>query len=231
MTKAPALKLVIANKNYSSWSMRPWVLARQADIAFEEVLLKFDEASDGVRVAGIEPYSPTRKVPVLLVDGEPVWDSLAICETLTELHPQKQLWPAAADARRVARSICAEMHSGFQGLRGSMPMNLRASLPGKGRNPKSEKDIERIIEIWTSCRSRFGRGGEFLFGRFSVADAFYAPVATRFRTYAVSLPPTVQAYADALLGAAAVREWIDAGRRETEFVPADEPYAASVKFR
>jgi glutathione S-transferase len=226
MTKAPALKLVIGNKNYSSWSMRPWVLARQADIAFEEVLLKFDEASDGVRVAGIEPYSPTRKVPVLLVDGEPVWDSLAICETLAELHPEKQLWPAAADARRVARSICAEMHSGFQGLRGAMPMNLRASLPGKGRNPKSEKDIERVIEIWTSCRSRFARGGEFLFGRFSVADAFYAPVATRFRTYAVSLPPAAQAYADAVLGAVAVREWIDAGRRETDFVAVDEPYAA-----
>src|SRR3954469_16339093 len=98
MTKAPGLKLVIANKNYSSWSMRPWVLARQADIAFEEVLLKFDEASDGVRVAGIDSYSPTRKVPVLLVDGEPVWDSLAICETLAELYPEKQLWPGAADA-------------------------------------------------------------------------------------------------------------------------------------
>jgi glutathione S-transferase len=118
------------------------------------------------------------------------------------------------------------MHSGFQGLRGAMPMNLRASLPGKGRNPKSEKDIERIVEIWTSCRSRFGRGGEFLFGRFGVADAFYAPVATRFRTYAVSLPPAAQAYADTLLAAAAVREWMDAGRRETEFVAADEPYAS-----
>ncbi len=226
MAKSPALKLVVGNKNYSSWSMRPWVLARQAGIAFEEVLLKFDEKSDGVRVAGIDPYSPTRKVPVLLVDGEPVWDSLAICETLAELHPEKQLWPAAPDARRVARSICAEMHSGFQGLRGAMPMNIRASYPGKGRNPKSEQDIERIIEIWTSCRSRFGRGGEFLFGRFSVADAFYAPVATRFRTYAVSLPPAAQAYADSLLAAAAVREWMDAGRRETEFVAVDEPYAS-----
>jgi glutathione S-transferase len=226
MAKAPALKLVIGNKNYSSWSMRPWVLARQAGIAFEEVQLKFDETGAGVRVAGIEPYSPTRKVPVLLVDGEPVWDSLAICEMFAEVHPEKQLWPAAADARRVARSVCAEMHSGFQGLRGAMPMNLRASLPGKGRNPKSEQDIERIIAIWTSCRSRFGRGGEFLFGRFSIADAFYAPVATRFRTYAVPLPPAAQAYADAVLAAAAVREWMEAGRRETEFVAADEPYAS-----
>jgi glutathione S-transferase len=222
MAKAPALKLVIGNKNYSSWSMRPWVLARQAGIAFEEVQLKFDEST---RVVGIEPYSPTGKVPALLVDGEPVWDSLAICETLAELYPEKQLWPAAAEARRFARSICAEMHSGFQGLRGAMPVNIRGSYPGKGRNPKSEKDIERIIEIWTSCRSRFGRGGEFLFGRFSIADAFYAPVATRFRTYAVALPPAAQAYADAVLATAALREWMEAGRRETEFVAADEPYA------
>jgi glutathione S-transferase len=224
MAKAPALKLVIGNKNYSSWSMRPWVLARQSAIAFEEVQLKFE--GDSTRVIGIEPYSPTRKVPVLLVDGEPVWDSLAICETLAELHPEKQLWPAAAGARRVARSICAEMHSGFQGLRGALPMNIRANHPGKGRNPQSEKDIERIIAIWTSCRSRFGRGGEFLFGRFGVADAFYAPVVTRFRTYAVPLPPAAQAYADAVLAAAAVREWMEGGRRETEFVAADEPYAS-----
>lgn len=224
MAKPPALKLVIGNKNYSSWSMRPWVLARQAAIAFDEVQLKFE--SESTRVIGVEPYSPTRKVPVLLVDGEPVWDSLAICETLAELYPDKQLWPAAPDARRVARSICAEMHSGMQGLRSAMPMNIRASYPGKGRNAKSEKDIERVIAIWSSCRGRFGGGGEFLFGRFGVADAFYAPVATRFRTYAVSLPPPAQAYADAVLGAAAVREWMEAGRRETEFVAADEPYAS-----
>jgi len=224
MAKAPALKLVIGNKNYSSWSMRPWVLARQAGIAFEEVQLKFDEVDGGLRVAGIEPYSPTRKVPVLLVDGEPVWDSAAICETLAELHPEKQLWPAAAEARRVARSICAEMHSSFQGMRGAMPMNIRASLPGKGRDPKSEQDIERIIAIWTSCRSRFGRGGDFLFGRFSVADAFYAPVAMRFRTYAVELPRLAKDYCAAVEALPAVREWIEAARKEKKFVAADEPY-------
>ena len=226
MANPPALKLVIGNKNYSSWSMRPWVLARQAAIPFEEVQLHFDETGGGLGVAGVEPYSPTRKVPVLMVDGEPVWDSLAICETFAELHPEKQLWPAAAQARRVARSICAEMHSGFQGLRSAMPMNIRASYPGKGRTAQSGKDIERIIAIWTSCRSRFGRGGEFLFGGFGVADAFYAPVATRFHTYAVHLPAAAQAYADAVLAAGAVREWMEAGRRETEFVAADEPYAA-----
>jgi glutathione S-transferase len=216
------LILVIANKNYSSWSMRPWVLLRQAGIAFEEVQLKFDDSGG---VAGIERYSPTRKVPALIVDGEPVWDSLAICETVAELHPQKGLWPAAADARRVARSICAEMHAGFQALRSAMPMNLRSRHPGKGRNPQSEKDIGRVIAIWTSCRSRFGAGGDFLFGRFGVADAFYAPVVTRFETYAVPLPPAAQAYAEAVRSLAAVREWAEAARRETEFVAADEPYA------
>ena len=225
MAKTPALKLVIGNKNYSSWSMRPWVLARQAQIAFEEVLLKFDEKSDGVRVAGIDPYSPTRKVPALLVDGEPVWDSLAICETLAELYPDKHLWPTDAAARRVARAVCAEMHSSFQGMRGAMPMNLRASFPGKGRTPQSEKDIARVIEIWTSCRARFGKGGELLFGAFSIADAFYAPVVTRFRTYAVALPAPAEAYARAVEQLTAVREWCEAGRREKEFVAADEPYA------
>jgi len=221
----PLLKLVVGNKNYSSWSMRPWVAARQAGIAFEEVQLKFDEKSDGVRVAGIDPYSPTRKVPALLVDGEPVWDSLAICETLAELHPEKHLWPTDAAARRVARSVCAEMHSSFQGMRGAMPMNLRASFPGKGRTPQSEKDIARVIEIWTSCRARFGKGGELLFGGFSIADAFYAPVVTRFRTYGVSLPAPAEAYASAVEKLTAVREWCEAGRREKEFVAADEPYA------
>ena len=221
----PLLKLVVGNKNYSSWSMRPWVAARQAGIAFEEVQLKFDEKSDGVRVAGIDPYSPTRKVPALLVDGEPVWDSLAICETLAELHPERHLWPTDAAARRVARSVCAEMHSSFQGMRGAMPMNLRASFPGQGRTPQSEKDIARVIEIWTSCRARFGKGGELLFGGFSIADAFYAPVVTRFRTYGVSLPAPAEAYAKAVEKLTAVREWCEAGRREKEFVAADEPYA------
>ena len=214
--------LVIGNKNYSSWSMRPWVLLRQAQIPFEEVQLKFD---DGGRPQDVERYSPTRKVPVLVVDGEPVWDSLAICEAVAEMHPDKQLWPAAAEARRVARSICAEMHSGFQALRNSMPMNIRARHPGKGVNPQSLQDIERVVSIWHSCRERFGSGGAFLFGRFGIADAYYAPVVTRFRTYAVKLPAGAQAYADAVHALPAVREWIEAARRETEFVAADEPYA------
>jgi glutathione S-transferase len=217
------LQLVIGNKNYSSWSMRPWVLLRQAQIPFEEVQLKFD---DDTRVIGIEKYSPAGKVPVLLIDGEPVWDSLAICETAAELHPEKHLWPETPGARRVARSICAEMHSGFQALRGKMPMNIRSRHPGKGMTPESRKDIDRVVAVWTECRERFGGAGNFLFGRFSIADAFYAPVVMRFQTYAVQLPAVAQAYAEAVQALAAVREWVEAARRETEFVPADEPYAS-----
>ncbi len=216
------LKLAIANKNYSSWSMRPWVLLTQAGIAFEEIQLKF---SDDARVAGIEPYSPTQQVPVLIVDGEPVWDSLAIGEAVAELFPDKQLWPADARARQIARSICAEMHAGFRSLRSAMPMNIRATLPGKGMSPAVQKDIERIVEIWESCRARYGNGGELLFGQFGIADAYYAPVATRFLTYAATLPPVAQRYADALLALSAVRAWMAQARRETEFVRADEPYA------
>ena len=220
------LKLVVGNKNYSSWSMRPWVALRQAAIPFEEVQLKFDESDGGLRVAGVQPYSPTGKVPALIVDGETVWDSLAICETAAELFPDKQLWPEAPQARRVARSACAEMHSGFQGMRGAMPMNIRSRYPGKGMTPAARKDIDRIVALWTDCRRRFGAGGGLLFGRFSIADAFYAPVVMRFQTYAVDLPRAAQEYCEAVQALSAVREWCDAGRRENEFVQADEPYAS-----
>ena len=219
------LALVIGNKNYSSWSMRPWILLRQSQIPFEEVQLKFDERDGGLSVPGIEKYSAARKVPVLLVDGEPVWDSLAICETVAEMHPAKQLWPEDESARRVARAICAEMHSGFQGLRGAMPMNIRTRYPGKGLTPKSQKDIDRVLAIWTDCRERFGGAGNFLFGRFSIPDAFYAPVVMRFHAYAVKLPPVAQAYCEAVQELGAVKEWKEAARRETEFVAEDEPYA------
>src|SRR5882672_7999277 len=216
------LRLVIGNKNYSSWSMRPWVLLRQAGIPFEEVMLKFGD--DG-KPKGIEAHSPTGKVPVLKIDGEPVWDTLAICETVAEMFPEKQLWPADPAARRMARSACAEMHSGFQALRGSMNVNIRSRYPDKGRNPESLRDIERVVTIWTQCRRRFGSEGEMLFGRFSIADAFYAPVVTRFQTYVVPLPPVAQAYCEAVKGLPAMREWIEAALRETEIVAEDEPYA------
>lgn len=217
-----SLKLVIGNKNYSSWSMRPWVLLRQAGVAFDEIQLWFDDAG---RIAEARRYSPAGQVPVLIVDGVPIWDSLAICETVAEMFPEKQLWPADARARQEARSICAEMHAGFRKLRGAMPMNIRASHPGKGMSPEVQQDIDRIVAIWESCRERFGQGGAMLFGRFTVADACYAPVVMRFMTHAVALPPAAQAYADAVRALPAVREWMAAARGETAFVTADEPYA------
>ncbi len=217
--------LVIGNKNYSSWSMRPWVLLRESGIAFEEVQLKFGDNQGHLTVPGIEKYSAAGKVPVLVVDDEPIWDSLAIAETLAERFPQRQLWPIEARARAYARSICAEMHSGFQALRGKMPMNIRGRHPGKGLTPESQRDIDRIAAIWTECRERFGRGGSLLFGRFTIPDAYFAPVVMRFQTYGVKLPGAAQAYCDAVLSLSAVRQWIEGARRETDFVPEDEPYS------
>jgi glutathione S-transferase len=219
------LELVIGNKNYSSWSMRPWVLLRQAQIPFEEIQLKFGEADGKLTIPGIEKYSAAGKVPVLLIDGEPVWDSLAICETVAEMFPEKHLWPESPEARRVARSACAEMHSGFQALRGKMPMNIRSRYQGKGMTPESRKDIDRVVALWTECRERFGGAGSMLFGRFSIADAFFAPVVMRFHAYAVQVPRVAQEYCEAVKALAAVREWCNAARRETEFVAEDEPYA------
>jgi glutathione S-transferase len=220
------LQLVIGNKNYSSWSMRPWVLLRQAQSPFEEVQLYFGGTSADLTVPGIEKYSKAGKVPVLIVDGEAVWDTLAIAETVAELFPEKQLWPADARARRLARSACAEMHSGFQALRDKMPMNIKGSHPGKGLTPESKKDIDRVVALWSECREKHGSGGALLFGKFSIADAFFTPVVMRFRTYGVEVPRMAKDYCAAVESLAAVREWVDAAKRETDFVQADEPYAS-----
>ncbi|HXU42659.1 MAG TPA: glutathione S-transferase family protein [Burkholderiales bacterium] len=219
------LQLVIGNKNYSSWSMRPWVLLRQAQIPFEEVQLQFKDVDGGLTVAGIDNYSKAGKVPVLLVDGEAVWDTLAIAETVAELFPEKQLWPADTRARRTARSACAEMHSGFQAMRDRMPMNIKGSHPGKGLTPETRKDIDRVVALWAECREKHGVGGPLLFGKFSIADAFFAPVVMRFRTYGVEVPRAAKDYCAAIESLAAVREWMDAARKEAKFVVADEPYA------
>ncbi|MGZ8269370.1 MAG: glutathione S-transferase [Burkholderiales bacterium] len=219
----PGLSLLIGNKNYSTWSMRPWVLLTEARIPFQEVQLWFDQDA---HVEGAAGRLPAGKVPVLMIDGEPVWDSLAICETVAELFPEKQLWPADARARQAARSLCAEMHSGFGNLRNAMPMNIRSSaLRGKGLSAEVQRDIERIAALWRECRERDGAGGDLLFGRFSVTDAYYAPVVMRFMTYGVTLPEGAQRYADAVRELSSVRSWMEAAGRETAFVAADEPYA------
>jgi glutathione S-transferase len=212
--------LVVANRNYSSWSMRPWVLMTELGIAFDEVQVML---GDGW-AERIARWSPTRRVPVLWIDGEPVWDSLAIAETLAEQHPG--VWPDDARARRMARSACAEMHSGFAALRHAMPMNIRGSHPGCGMNADVQGDIDRICALWDDCRGRFGAGGDLLFGRFSAADAFYAPVVMRFMTYAPPLPPSAQAYCGAVQRLSSVQAWMAAGRAETAFLAEEEPYAA-----
>ena len=212
------LTLVIGNKNYSSWSMRPWVLMRQLGIAFEEKKLRFHSTEWD---AEIERWSPSRLVPVLWRGEQSVWDSLAIMETLAEWRPEKNVWPRDEVARAFARSIASEMHSGFRDLRGNMPMNIRASHPGKGMNDAVKANVARIEGLWGEARRRFGAGGPFLFGAFSAADAMYAPVVMRFKTYAVALGP------DAMRAAPGVRAWIDESLQEKEIVPDDEPYATA----
>ena len=209
----PPLTLVIGNKNYSSWSMRPWLVLRQAGIAFEEVRIPLCQPGAEAELA---KWSPSGLVPALHDGDVHVWDSLAICEYLHERFPDKQLWPADAAARAVARSVSTEMHAGFGALRQHMSMNIRARYPGMGRTAECLADIERIVAIWTACRARFGSGGDFLFGRFGIADAMYAPVVLRFQTYGVALAGAAQDYADAVLALPAVREWVTDALAETE---------------
>ncbi len=163
-------------------------------------------------------WSPSRKVPVLVLDGEPVWDTLAITETIAERYPERGVWPADARARAMARSVCAEMHAGFQALRSDMPMNIRGSYPGCGMSPAVGRDIDRIVALWAQCRARFGAGGEMLFGRFTAADAFYAPVVMRFMTYAPALPAEAQAYCEAVKRLPSVRR-VDGGGARGDRVP------------
>jgi glutathione S-transferase len=212
--------LVIGNKNYSSWSLRAWLLMKHADIPFEEVRIPLYVAGSK---ESLRKYAPSGKVPVLMDGGLAVWDSLAIAEYLAERHPDQRLWPQGRAERAVARSISAEMHSGFTPLRSNMSMNCRGSFPGVGRTVEVAADIERIQRMWTDCRERFGAAGPFLFGDFSIADAMYAPVVLRFRTYAVQLTPVARQYADTVLGLPALQDWVEAAKAETEVIPAFEP--------
>lgn len=221
MTELPLndLTLVIGNKNYSSWSLRPWLALRVAGIPFRE--LRIPLYRPGAK-AEILKHSPSGKVPALKVGGELVIvDSLAIGEFLAEQFPQKRLWPEDVRARAQARAVCAEMHSGFAALRQHMPMDTRARRPGQGMNEAVAKDIERILALWSECRERYGAGDPFLFGAFSLADAFYAPVATRFLSYGVALPPEAQAYVDAVLALPAMQDWLHAGAKESEVIDWD----------
>jgi glutathione S-transferase len=224
------LKLYIGNKNYSSWSMRPGVLVRQAGIPCEEVLVRFDTFdADSVFKKTLASITPTGRVPVLTDGDFAVWDTLAIAEYLAEKFPDRELWPRDARARARARSVCAEMHSGFAALRSHCPMNIEASLPDVGaivwRDQAAVRaDVGRIVQMWTDLLQ--AHGGPMLFGDFSIADAFFAPVCMRLRTYALPVPAPVTAYVERVTALPGVQAWIEGALAEHDFVPMDEPYRA-----
>jgi len=225
--------LVIGNKNYSSWSLRPWLALRMAGIAFEELRIPLYEAGSK---AAILLHSPAGKVPILRDGDVTVWESLAICEYAAELAPGAGLWPAEPAARAHARAISAEMHAGFFALRGSMPMNLRAEGARIPIESAVRADIDRVVAIWQECRARFGAavpsgasGGPFLFGAFTNADAMFAPVVTRFHSYGVALPASAQAYLDAVRALPAMQEWAAAGVVEAERMPDTDAVAKGAR--
>jgi len=216
-----ALTLVIGNKNYSSWSLRPWLVLKQAGIPFTEHRIALYHSSDW-REQVLE-HSPSGLVPALKHGAIKIWDSLAICEYLAERFPEKQLWPTDAAARAEARAVSAEMHAGFMALRHTLFTNIRRRMPNRGRTPEVIADIARVTAIWNDCRRRYATGGPFLFGRFCIADAMYAPVALRFQTYAVSVDGMAGEYLRTLLALPALQEWVAAAHAEKESIPHYEP--------
>jgi glutathione S-transferase len=213
------LILVVGNHNYSSWSLRPWLLMRQLEIPFRERRLALDTPEFGEQIT---VYGGAGRVPVLLADGFAIWDTLAIIEYLAEREQPGRVWPAAAQARARARSVSAEMHAGFEALRGALPMNCRATGRRVEQTEAVRADIQRIQDVWSECKSGWGRNGPWLFGEFSAADAMFAPVVSRFATYGVDLAPEAAAYRDALLDLPAMQAWYSEAARESEYLPAEE---------
>ena len=212
-------RLIIGNKNYSSWSLRAWLLLREAGIEFDEQRVALDTPDTRAEIAR---YTRGRTVPVLQLGELTVWDSLAIAETVAERWPEKRLWPGDADARAHARSISAEMHAGFAVLRECMPMNCRAMGRKVPLPDALAADIDRIFEIWSDCQHRYGSDNGWLFGDFSIADAMYAPVVLRLRTYGINLPESASYYPQRLLSSTAMQEWLAAAETETEVIETDE---------
>ena len=226
------MKLLIGNKNYSSWSMRPWVMLTQFDIPFEEVMARFDSfAPDSKFKATVAALSPAGKVPILVEDdGFAVWDTLAIAEYVAEKYPDKALWPRDARLRARARSVCAEMHSGFAALRGAFGMNIEAALPAVGarvlaENAAARADLARMTALWQEALA--ASGGPFLFGEYSIADAYFAPVVMRMRTYALPVPADVAGYIERATAAKGTAAWIRDALQEKEFLPFEEDYRTS----
>lgn len=213
----PVFQLIIGNKNYSSWSLRPWLLLRKLGVSFEEtqVLLQTEDFRKQVM-----QYAPVAKVPVLLADELVIWDSLAIAEYLAEQFPQA--WPRDPAARALARSVCAEMHSGFMALRSQMPMNCRATGREVQGDAALQKDVERIQAIWSECRLRYGQSGPWLFGEFSIADAMFAPVVFRFNTYGVNCHGLAGEYLQTVLHDADIQTWLHAAQQETAVIMSSE---------
>jgi glutathione S-transferase len=213
------ITIYLGNRNYSSWSLRPWLALKQTGAAFDEEVIPLSEPTTRSTVLR---FSPSGRVPALKHNELTVWDSLAICEYLAETFPQAKLWPEDKAARAVARAVSAEMHSGFAALRDHLPMNMRSSFPNRGVTPDVQADINRITAIWRDCRKRFGEGGPFLFGGFTNADAMYAPVVSRFRTYKVELEEEAQAYTDAVWALPALQEWLTAAKNEPMIIESAE---------
>jgi glutathione S-transferase len=225
------LKLFIGNKNYSSWSMRPWVLLKQAGIPFEEVMIRFGTmAADSEFKQSILKVNPAGRVPALVDEGFVVWDTLAIAEYLAEKYSDKRLWPQEVRARARARSVCAEMHSGFSALRSHCPMNIEASLGHIGalvwRDQAAVRaDVQRIVAMWSELLEQ--HKGPMLFGEFSIADAYYAPVCMRIKNYGLPVPGHITDYVRRVCALPGVAAWVEDALKEHDFVPVDEPYRTS----
>lgn len=219
----PDMTLIIGNRNYSSWSLRAWLAMRAAGLVFDEIVIPLDQADTAAR---IREFSQAGRVPILRHGDRIIWDSLAICEYVAELAPEARLWPEDRAARAVARSVSAEMHSGFTALRGALPMNIRADRPGVSVSDDTKADIDRICGIWRDCRQEFGTGGPLLFGAFSIADAMFAPVAVRLRGYGVEVDELARDYIEAVLTLPAMREWSAAATLEPWVLESEEIGAA-----
>jgi len=214
-----SLTLVIGNKNYSSWSLRPWILMKQFSIPFSEIVIPlFQDDTEGK----ILTHSPAGRAPILKDGNVTVWDTIAIAEYLNEKFPDKELWPKNPEARALARSVSAEMHSSFMDLRNQCPMNVRRKPAPLALTEGTQDDVRRIQDIWNDARARFGQGGPFLFGKFSIADAMYAPVVFRFTRYAIPMNEACRAYANSMLDLPAMKEWIAAGEKESWSIPAND---------
>ena len=212
-------KLIIGNKNYSSWSLRPWILMKDKGINFDEVIVYLYKDETKLELL---KYSGSAKVPVLVDEGVSIWDSLAICEYIADSYPEKNCWPSNVETRAIARSISHEMHSGFFELRNTLPMNCRKKMVFKLITTELQEEINRICEIWSMCREKFASRGDYLFGDFCIADAMYAPVVLRFNSYGIKVGAVEQQYMDTILQHPFMREWIDAGIKETEVIQASE---------